>query len=58
MNNFIEVTNKSGWKRLVNTNLITDIVGSRIYINCVVDKAQIFIDCRESYDQIKAKIWK
>ena len=58
MDNFIEVTDSNGWKRLVNTTHITDIVGSRIYLDCVTDDSQLSIDCKESYDQIRRINWR
>lgn len=55
---FIEVTDSNGWKRLVNTIHITDIVGSRVYLSCCEDGKQINIDCKETYEQIRRMIWK
>lgn len=57
MTKFIEVTDSNGWKRLINTSLITDIVGSRIYLNCGTVGEQTHIDCKESYEQIRHMIW-
>ena len=58
MVNFIEVTDSNGWKRLINTSLITDITGNRIYLNCGTVGEQIHIDCKESYEEIRRMIWK
>ena len=58
MYEFIEITDRNGWKRLVNTRNITDVIGSRIYINCDTDNQQLYIDCRESYEQIRRMIWR
>lgn len=58
MINFIEVTDSNGDKRLINVNLITDIVNNIIYLNCGAIGEQTSINCKESYEQIKDMIWK
>ena len=53
---FIEIEDINGAKRMVNVNFITDIVGSRIFINCGASDEQPFINCKENYEQIKNMI--
>ena len=58
MVNFIEVTDSNGDKRLINTNLITDIIGNTIYLNCGASGEQASINCKETYEQIRSMIWR
>lgn len=58
MIDFIEVEDSKGFKRLINVNFITDIVGNKIYINCGASGEQPSINCKESYEEIKHMIWK
>lgn len=54
---FIEIEDINGDKRLVNVNFITDIIGNKIYINTGATGEQMSIDCKESYEQIKRRIF-
>lgn len=56
MTNFIEITDSNGDKRLINTNMITDIIGSKIYLNCGTVGEQTHINCKESYEEIRHMI--
>lgn len=56
MTNFIEITDSNGDKRLINTNMITDIIGSKIYLNCGTVGEQTSINCQESYEEIRHMI--
>lgn len=56
---FIEVTStKSNTKHLVNINWIEEIHDNAIYLafNCPNGNSQDYIQCRESYEEIKQKI--
>lgn len=49
---FIEVTSTSNSKILVNINEVQDIIKSTIYFKTKGD----FINCKETYDEIKNKL--
>lgn len=58
MNGFIELTNEYNESCLVNIRHIELVFGSTVFFDLVLDDSghQSFIECRESYEEIKAKI--
>lgn len=58
MKGFIEVMAKDGRKRLLNINRIEEVINSTIYLDVINPDAfeQDHVECKESYEEIKAKI--
>lgn len=58
MAKFIEISGYSVNKRLVNIDHISDIGDNRVYLDSSTYCESYYIDCTESYEELKEKLIK